>query len=304
MNTTHSDFANVNPEVGAIIHLDHVNFVTPDHNMATIFFVNGLGLTRDPYRRADEQNMGVNVGLQQFHLPRRGDKTPPFYGVIGLVHPDIPSVLERLNLLEKIGKFDNTPYSLGQSGDVITLTTPFGYKLNLHPVGSLSFQRPLGIVYAEVPVPIGSAESIGKFYRQVVGAPVNYEERSGEITSVIAAGAHQEIRFVERQLDDYDTHSMHISYHVTHYNNLRNQLSEYGSLLGMGRGEVFFFDKIYDPDSGEKVFTIQNEVRSIYHPDFMRVLINRWPIVDEPFTDQTQAMKELAGNLGFMPGES
>jgi hypothetical protein len=65
------------PEVGGILHLDHVNFQVSDHDLATVFFVNGLGLTRDPYRRVDETNMGVNVGLQQFHLPRRGP-TPPF----------------------------------------------------------------------------------------------------------------------------------------------------------------------------------------------------------------------------------
>jgi len=287
-----------------MVHFDHVNFETPDHDMATIFFMNGLGLTRDPYRRADERNMGVNVGLQQFHLPRRGKKTPPFHGVIGVVHPDIPGVLERLKLLDQMGKFANTPYSLDDRGDFVSLTTPFGYKLNLHSEGTLPFLRPLGIVYAEIPVPVGSAGSIGRFYFKVVGAPVSFEKKSEGFTSAVTAGAHQEIRFVERQLDDYDTHTMHISYHVTHYNNLRNQLREHGSLKGKGQREVFFFDKIYDPDTGENVFTINNEVRSVYHPDFMRVLINRWPIVDEPFTDQTQAMKELAQNLGFTPGAS
>ena len=72
--------------------------------------------------------------------------------------------------------------------------------------------------------------------------------------------------------------------------------------MGVGRGEVFFFDKIFDPDSGDVIFVIQNEVRSVYHPDFMRPLVNRWPIVDEPFTDQTQAMKALAKEIGFVPG--
>ncbi|NND50230.1 MAG: hypothetical protein HKN60_08260, partial [Rhizobiales bacterium] len=59
------------PEIGGIVHLDHVNFQTPDQNMATMFFLNGLGLTRDPYQRADETNMGVNIGMEQFHLPGR-----------------------------------------------------------------------------------------------------------------------------------------------------------------------------------------------------------------------------------------
>lgn len=77
MNEVHERFGTTNPEIGGIVHLDHVNFETPDHEMATVFYLNGLGFTRDPYRRADEQNMGINVGLQQFHLPRRGQQTPP-----------------------------------------------------------------------------------------------------------------------------------------------------------------------------------------------------------------------------------
>jgi hypothetical protein len=54
------------PEVGGILHLEHVNFPVADYDMATAFFMAGLGFTRDPFTRADETNMAVNVGLQQF----------------------------------------------------------------------------------------------------------------------------------------------------------------------------------------------------------------------------------------------
>ena len=110
MSELNGRFGVTNPEIGGIVHLDHVNFETPDHEMATVFYINGLGLTRDPYRRADEQNMGINVGLQQFHLPRRGEQTPPFYGVVGLVVPDIDGIKKRLDLLKELGKFEGTPY--------------------------------------------------------------------------------------------------------------------------------------------------------------------------------------------------
>ena len=95
---------------------------------------------------------------------------------------------------------------------------------------------------------------------------------------------------------------MHISYHVTHYNELRQTLKERGSLMGLGGKEAFFFNKIFDPETGENLMTVQIEVRSVYHPDFMRPLINRWPMDDEPFSDQTTAMRELAKSVGFMPG--
>ena len=297
-----SNFEVTSPEIGRMLHMDHVNFETPDHEMATIFYMNGLGFTRDPYRRADEQNLGVNVGRQQFHLPKRGECTPPFYGVVGLVVPDIDGIKQRLELLNDLGKFKGTPYGWLEEGNTVLITSPFGYRLRLHSYGTLDFTKPLGIAYVEVPSPPGKAKRVGNFYEKIVGAPVQISEVGGIEAAIISAGPHQEIKFIERELDDYNTYSMHISYHVTHYNELRQRLNEHGSLMGLGGGETFFFNKIFDPDTGELLMTVQNEVRSLYHPDFMRPLINRWPMNDEPFTDHTTAMREFANSAGFMPG--
>ena len=41
----------------------------PDQRLATLFYVAGLGLTRDPYLMVSDSNMWVNVGRSQFHLP-------------------------------------------------------------------------------------------------------------------------------------------------------------------------------------------------------------------------------------------
>jgi len=35
-------------QVGRILHLEHFNHRVPDQDTATAFFMNGLGLTRDP----------------------------------------------------------------------------------------------------------------------------------------------------------------------------------------------------------------------------------------------------------------
>ena len=220
-----SNFGLTSPEIGRMLHMDHVNFETPDHEMATIFYMNGLGFTRDPYRRADEQNMGVNVGRQQFHLPKRGEYTPPFYGIVGLVVPDIGGIKQRFEVLNDLGKFEGTPYGWLEEGNAVLMTSPFGYRLRLHSYGTLEFTKPLGIAYVEVPAPLGKAARIGKFYEKIVGAPVQISAVGGTEAAIISAGPHQEIKFIERQLDDYDTYSMHISYHVTHYNELRQRLN-------------------------------------------------------------------------------
>ena len=56
-------------DLGNSVHLEHVNVTVPDQRLATLFYVTGLGLTRDPYLMVSDSNMWVNVGRSQFHLP-------------------------------------------------------------------------------------------------------------------------------------------------------------------------------------------------------------------------------------------
>src|SRR5664279_2470272 len=56
-------------DLGNSIHLEHVNVTVPDQHLASLFYVTGLGLTRDPYLMVSDTNMWINVGRSQFHLP-------------------------------------------------------------------------------------------------------------------------------------------------------------------------------------------------------------------------------------------
>jgi len=49
-------------DVGNIVALEHVNVQVPDQSTALLFYVVGLGLTRDPYLTVGLNNMWVNVG--------------------------------------------------------------------------------------------------------------------------------------------------------------------------------------------------------------------------------------------------
>ena len=69
-----------------------------------------------------------------------------------------------------------------------------------------------------------------------------------------------------------------------------------------GQNQIFFFNKIFDPDNGDEIFSLDNEVRSFYHEDFMRPLINRWPMSDEPFSVQRDPNREQARQQGVLPG--
>ena len=56
-------------DVGNVQLLEHVNVTVPDQSLAALFYVTGLGFTRDPYIDFGNLNMWVNLGDQQFHLP-------------------------------------------------------------------------------------------------------------------------------------------------------------------------------------------------------------------------------------------
>lgn len=56
-----------NEDVGNILLMEHVNVQVPDQGMAMLFYVVGLGFTRDPYLTVGLENMWINVGEQQFH---------------------------------------------------------------------------------------------------------------------------------------------------------------------------------------------------------------------------------------------
>ena len=63
-------------DVGNIVHLEHVNLQVPDQTLATLFYIVGMGFTRDPFFNIGVHNMWANGGEQQFHLPEMIFRAP------------------------------------------------------------------------------------------------------------------------------------------------------------------------------------------------------------------------------------
>ncbi|MEK9724065.1 MAG: hypothetical protein VW405_11380 [Rhodospirillaceae bacterium] len=274
------------PEIGRLVHLEHVNFTVDDHDLATVFLMGGLGFTRDPYKRTDHHNMGVNVGMQQFHLPLRSRPTPPFPGVVGLIVPDLKAVRERLGYIEKDGHFKGTPYKTQMKAGALEIVSPFGVALRLHQAGKLAFQRPVGIPYVDIHVAPGSARPLARYYRQVMGCPASVGKLGGETVCRVTVGPNQELRFRERDGIDHDLHNFHVAIYTADYNALRDTAQANASFMGDARDQTFFLDRLYDPDNGETILRFQHEMRGLFHADYMRQLVNRWPMPTEPFEDQ------------------
>ena len=82
-------------DLGNIVGLEHVNLQVENQVQTTLFYISGLGLTRDPYLMTSVDNMWVNVGRSQFHLIT--GKPQRLRGKVGLVVPDREALLRRLD---------------------------------------------------------------------------------------------------------------------------------------------------------------------------------------------------------------
>jgi len=94
-----SEYDRSREDVGNVQLLEHINLTVPDQGVAALFYVTGLGFTRDPYIDFGTFNMWVNAGEQQFHLPKA--EAQVFRGHIAIVLPDLDDLKKRFKYIAK-----------------------------------------------------------------------------------------------------------------------------------------------------------------------------------------------------------
>ena len=260
-------------DLGNIVLLEHVNVTIPDQRLATIFYLSGLGLTRDPYLMAGIENMWVNVGRSQFHLPSRGPQV--LRGHVGIVIPD-PAALRRR--LQKVAPLlAETRYAWEERDGVVEATCPWGNRFRCHAPAPEFGDTELAIAYVAFDVPPGTARGIARFYEDIMGARAAVDGAAGGETAVISVSATQRLRFREtaRPLPDYDGH--HVQVYVSDFSGPHRRLLERGLVTEESDEYQYRFRDLVDPASGKALFTIEHEVRSLTHPLYARPLVNRNP---------------------------
>ena len=260
-------------DVGNIVLLEHVNLQIPDQPMAILFYVVGLGFTRDPYLTVGLQNMWVNAGEQQFHLPTR--KTQILPGHIGLVVPDLDSLQSRLKVIEE--QLKETRFSWSGEAGCVAVTCPWGNHFRCYNPDPRFGDMLLGIPYVEFQVKPGTAARIAQFYHQVLRAPSAVDSDDGVQVAHVGIGRDQWLLFRETQenIPPYDGH--HIAIYVANFSGPYGFLKQRNLIMEDVRNHQFRFKDIVDPESGEKLFEIEHEVRSLRHPMYQRQFINRNP---------------------------
>lgn len=257
-------------DVGNVLALEHVNLTVPDQSLAALFYVTGLGFTRDPYIDFGSRNMWINVGEQQFHLPL--GEAQVFRGHITVVVPDLDDLEQRLTRIAK--PLSGTRFEAQRRDDHIRALCPWGNDIRAY---GPDHQPPmaLGIPHLELQVAAGSADGIARFYRDVMGAPVSGEDGQ----ALVRVGRDQTLAFTEtsRPPAPYDGH--HIAVYLANFSGPHRYLAERGLITEESDQYQYRFQAIVDPDSGQTLLELEHEVRAMTHPLFQRPLVNRDPAV-------------------------
>ena len=265
-------------DVGNIVAPEHVNVRIDDQQVATAFYVVGLGLTRDPYLMVGLENMWINVGHQQFHLPTGGPQV--LTGRIGLVMPDLEALAARLASVK--GRLEGTRFTYAVEPEHVDVTCPWGNRLRVHAPSPRFGSLTLGMPYVELPVAPGAAEGVARFYREVMGAGAAVTSSAAGRAAEVRTGARQTLIFRETAdpVPAYDGH--HVAIYISDFSGPYRRLGERGLISMESNPFEYRFQRIVDLDSGALLYEIEHEVRSITHPMYRRPLINRNPAQRQP----------------------
>jgi hypothetical protein len=258
-------------DLGNIVALEHVNTRIPDQQLATLFYVAGLGLTRDPYLMTGTSNMWVNVGRSQFHLPTR--KPEVLRGRVGIVLAGREALLARLAGVKRA--LEGTRFEFSEHEGYVEAVSPWGNVIRCHEPEPRFGPVRLAMPYVELDVPPGAAEGIARFYREIVDAPAHYA--TDERAAHVPAGPNQELvyRETERPIPPYDGH--HVQVYIADFSGPHRRLLERGLISEESDQHQYRFVDLVDPASGKVLFQLEHEVRSMRHPLYARPLVNRNP---------------------------
>jgi hypothetical protein len=275
--TVQQTFDRAAEDLGNSLHLEHVNVRIPDQRLATLFYVAGLGLTRDPTMMVGDGNMWINVGRSQFHLPTGSPQV--LRGHTGIVIAGRAALLDRLAAVRD--RLAGTCFGFSERNDHVEATCPWGNRVRCYEPDPARFgSTSLGIPYVEFDAPVGTTDAIADFYRRIVETPASVErsETDGAVARVMV-GRDQHLLFREtsRALPAFDDH--HVQIYLVNFSGPYRRLRERNLISQEDNRYQYRFRDIIDLDSGRHLFTVEHEVRSITHPMYLRPLINRNPIL-------------------------
>ena len=133
------------------------------------------------------------------------------------------------------------------------------------------------MAYVGFDVRPGTAEGSASFYREIPAARADLIDDGSGRRARIMVGARQYFVFRETDAPEqaYDGH--HVQIDVADFSGPHRRLQELGLVTEESSQHQYRFRDIVDLDTRSVLFTIEHEVRSMQHPMYARVLVNRDP---------------------------
>ena len=117
----------------------------------------------------------------------------------------------------------------------------------------------MGLIYVDILVQPGIAKKLTKFYQGLLRAPVLIDKFNGENTAICTVEPHQYLRFIEREIGNYNLYDFHVAYNITNYNEARDIAASHGKIKREGTGQVCFVDGLFDSNNGKTILEFQQE---------------------------------------------
>ena len=261
-------------DVGNMLSFDHLNLTIADQQTAMLFYIVGLGLTRDPYMTVGLENMWINIGRQQFHLPTRSE-SQVVRGHIGLVVPDLGALEERLKAVAP--RLAGTTFAYSVEDGFVDVTCPWGNRFRCRAPGDQFGGTRLGMQYIDFNVPVGAAAGIAHFYQALLGVPAVVDSADGRPAAVVRAGRGQSLVFRESPEEPLAHDGYHIAVYLADFSEPHAALDSRGLITEESNDCQYRFTRIIDLENGNLLYELEHEVRSMHHSMFQRPLVNREP---------------------------
>lgn len=258
-------------DTGNIVAFEHVNTRVPDQLLATVFYLTGLGLTRDPYVMPHVTNMWVNIGSSQLHLPTGSPQV--LGGHVGIVVPSLDALRERMESVQPL--LHGTRYKAQETSQYLELTSPWGNVYRCFEAPPEPGSVMLGVMYVQQDVAVGSAAAIARFYREVLGARVDVADDGEGVAAFVATGSGQTLRFREKTGPLPAFEGAHVAIYLSDFSRPYRWLLERGFITEESGQHQYRFQEIVDVESGAALTVLEHEMRSLRHPYYGRQLVNR-----------------------------
>ncbi|MEL0089615.1 MAG: hypothetical protein VW714_03975 [Rhodospirillales bacterium] len=258
-------------DLGNVVFLEHLNVKAPDQRLSTIFYVMGLGLTRDPYLVTGVANMWINCGKSQFHLPTGPAQV--LRGLTGLVIPGREALLKRLEMVQP--DLAGTLFKFSAKKDYVEVTCPWGNRLKIHEPGPKFPGMMLGMPYMEVDAPKGSASGIARFYQEILDTQATSTKNTATVS--VGPGKKLVLKETTKTLPEYDGH--HVAIYLANFSGPYQKLLKLGLVTEESDQHQYRFLDIVDPKSKKTLVRLEHEVRSMRHPLYAREHTNRNPAI-------------------------